>query len=151
MTQTKLQQGQSNKLIFYGVLLFLLGLLIALFIPMMANSRMGLSAHLEGVMNGMFLIILGLIWNKINLKERWSSSVYWLMLYSAFANFTAVSISAFTGAGKMMPIAGGAEGSYFLEGLISFLLISLAIAMIIALSIVLKGLYNHLNNSEESK
>ena len=150
MTQTKLQQSQSNKLIFCGVLLFLLGLLIALFIPMMANSRMGLSAHLEGVMNGMFLIILGQIWHKIKLNERWSSSVYWLMLYSAFANFTAVTISAITGAGKMMPIAGGVEGSSFLEGLISFLLISLALAIILALSIVLKGLYNHINNSEQS-
>lgn len=86
----------------------------------MANSRMGLSAHLEGVMNGMFLIILGQIWHKIKLNERWSSSVYWLMLYSAFANFTAVTISAITGVGKMMPIAGGVEGSTLLEGLISF-------------------------------
>ena len=44
----------------YGILLFFLGLVTGLVVPMLANPRMGLSSHLEGLMNGMFLIILGL-------------------------------------------------------------------------------------------
>lgn len=50
---------QAKQLIFLGLLLFLSGLLTGLIIPFFKNPRMGLSAHLEGVMNGMFLILLG--------------------------------------------------------------------------------------------
>lgn len=87
-------------LIFLGILLFLFGLLIAFFIPLMVNSRMGLSAHLEGTMNGIFLVILGIIWNKILLKDNWLVTAFWLTIHGSFANFIAVAIAAVTGAGK---------------------------------------------------
>jgi len=138
------KKWQSDWLLFLGVLLFLLGLLIGLFIPLMANSRMGLTAHLEGVMNGMFLVILGLIWHRIVINDKWLSYTFWLTLYGSFANFVAVSIAAMTGAGKMMPIAGGKEGTPIVEGLISFLLISLALAMIFVCVVVLTGLYRNI-------
>lgn len=48
------QNEQGNMLIFLGLLLFLLALIIGLFVQNMTNPRMALSAHLEGVMNGMF-------------------------------------------------------------------------------------------------
>jgi len=144
MENIKLKQGQSNWLLFLGVILFLLGLFIGLFIPIMINPRMGLTAHLEGVMNGMFLIILGLIWNRLIINDRWLFYTFWLTLYGSFANFVAVTISAITGAGKMMPIAGGKEGTAFIEVLISFLLSTLALAMIIVCVIILKGLYKNI-------
>lgn len=134
----------SDWLLFLGVLLFLLGLLIGLFIPMMTNPRMGLTAHLEGVMNGMFLVILGLIWNKLVINDRWLSYAFWLTLYGSFANFVAVTVAAITGAGKMMPIAGGKEGTTVIEGLISFLLITLALAMLFVCIVVLTGLYRYM-------
>jgi hydroxylaminobenzene mutase len=134
----------AEWLLFLGILLFLFGLLIGLLIPLMTNPRMGLTAHLEGVMNGMFLIILGLIWNKLFLKDKWLTVAFGLTVYGAFANFVAVTIAAITGAGKMMPIAGGKEGTLFVEGLISFLLLSLAIAMIVVCCLVLTGLYNYM-------
>ena len=137
----------AEWLLFLGILLFLFGLLIGLFIPIMTNPRMGLSAHLEGTMNGMFLVILGLIWSKLLLKEKWLTTAFWLCIYGSFANFIAVTIGAITGAGKMMPIAGGKEGTWVLEGLISFLLISLALAMIIVCFIVLAGLYKNIKQS----
>ena len=39
---------------------FFLGLLSGFAIPVMSNSRMGLSSHPEGVMNGTFLMVIGL-------------------------------------------------------------------------------------------
>lgn len=133
----------SGWLLFNGVLLFLFGLLIGLCIPFLANERMGLSAHLEGIMNGMFMMLLGIIWNKLLLKEKWLTLAFRLTIYGSFANFLAVSIAAFTGAGKMMPIAGGKEGDTIVEGLISFLLISLSLVMIAVCCIVLTGLYKY--------
>ncbi|KAF0128400.1 MAG: putative hydroxylaminobenzene mutase [Bacteroidetes bacterium] len=147
MKYTKSKRLQSNRLLFLGVLLILLGLFIGLFIPMMTNPRMGLTAHLEGVMNGMLLVILGLIWNRIILNDRWLTYTFWLTLYGSFANFVAVFIAALTGAGKMMPIAGGKEGTAVIEGLISFLLITLALAMIFVCIVILTGLYRNLNQA----
>lgn len=132
---------RADRLLFMGILLFLLGLLIGLFIPLFQNPRMGLSAHLEGLMNGLFLVALGLIWNKLSLSDRSLSATYWLTVYGAFANLTAVTLAAITGAGRMMPIAGGQEGPFLIETVISFLLVSLSLAMIGAVSLVLMGLY----------
>jgi hydroxylaminobenzene mutase len=136
----------ADWLIFLGILLFLFGLLIAFFIPVMINPRMGLSAHLEGIMNGIFLVLLGLIWSKILLQTNWLTAVFWLTIYGSFANFVSVTISALTGAGKMMPIAGGIKGASLVEGLISFLLISLSLAMAVVCVIVLTGLYKFIKH-----
>lgn len=136
---------QSNWLIFLGVLLFLIGIILGIFIPLLTNPRMGLSAHLEGIMNGMFLILLGLIWGKLVLSEKWLSTVFWLTLYGTFANFIAVTIAAITGFGKMMPLAGGKDGNTIVEVIISFLLITLALSMLFISIIVLKGLYKNIH------
>jgi hydroxylaminobenzene mutase len=126
--------------------LFLFGLVVALGIPQMANPRMGLSAHLEGTMNGMFLIILGLVWSKLVLNETWLRITFWLTIYGSFANFAAVTISAITGAGKLMPIAGGQEGTPAVEAIVSLLLITLSLAMIAVGVLVLVGLYRNIRS-----
>jgi len=59
------QAKQANRLIFLGLMLFLLGLTVGLFVQNMKNPRVTLSAHLQGVMNGMFLMIPGLIWKRL--------------------------------------------------------------------------------------
>lgn len=64
---------------------------------MMANPRMGLSAHLEGTMNGMFLVLLGLLWHKLALKDKWLTTIFWLFIYGSFANFAAATIASITG------------------------------------------------------
>jgi hydroxylaminobenzene mutase len=143
------KKWQSDRLLFFGILLFLFGLLLGLFIPIMKNPRMGLSAHLEGIMNGIFVVILGLIWNKLVLNYKWLTFAFWLAIYGSFANFVAVSVAAMTGAGKMMPIAGGKEGTSVVEGLISFLLISLALAMVFVCLIVLTGFLKYMKEPSD--
>ncbi len=134
----------ENRLFFWGITLFLLGLLAGLGMPLYANTRMGLSAHLEGVLNGIFLMILGLIWTKIKLSAKQLSIVYVLSLYAGFANFGAVTIGAITGGGKMMPIANGQDKGVITEGIISFLLITLTIALLIACLLIMTGLYKNM-------
>ncbi len=111
---------------------------------MMSNLRIGLSAHLGGTMNGMLVIILGLIWHKILLHKKWLTLSFWLSIYGSFANFLAVLIGAITGAGKMMPIAGGIEGTALIEGFISFLHVSLSLVMIFVGVVVLIGLFKNI-------
>lgn len=144
------RSNQASRLIFVGILLFALGLFVGLFIPLMANPRMGLSAHLEGIMNGIFITVLGLIWNRIELSVKWLSVTFWLIIYGTFANFVAVLLAAFTGAGKMMPIAQGQEKGPVLEGIISFLLVSLALVILLACVLILVGLYRRLKQKRET-
>jgi len=54
-------QTADRRLTWHGVFLFLIGLVTGLQERRFKNMRMALSAHLEGVMNGTFLIALGAI------------------------------------------------------------------------------------------
>jgi hydroxylaminobenzene mutase len=145
------KKHQSDKLLFWGMFLFFLGLVVGLFIPILANPRMGLTTHLEGVINGIFLIVLGLIWSKLELSKRWLSLAFRLTFYGAFANFIAVLIASITGSGKMMPLAGGQEGTPLIEGIITFLLISLSVAMLAVCVILLTGLYKYINSRKNNE
>jgi len=48
----------KRQLMWYGMFLFLLGLVTGLVEQRFTNVRMGLSAHLEGVINGIFWLRL---------------------------------------------------------------------------------------------
>lgn len=148
MEKSNLKKYQSNKLIFLGVLLFLLGLIVGLIVPILANPRMGVSSHIEGVLNGMFLIILALIWHKIDLSDRWLKITFWLVVYGTFANFIGILIAAIFNGGKMLGImANGQEGSPIVEGVITFSLISLSIAMIVVCATILIGLRRNMKSN----
>jgi hydroxylaminobenzene mutase len=58
-----------RRLIWHGMCLFLLGLLTGFMEARVTNPRMGLAAHLEGVMNGTFLIALGAVWMEVRDTE----------------------------------------------------------------------------------
>ena len=131
----------GHRLLQLGTLLFLLGLLTGFAVPMLANPRMGLSSHLEGILNGMFLVLLGLVWPKLRLPRIWLNTTFWLALYGTFANWGATLLAAYWGAGASMPLAaGGFQGSPHQEAIINFLLYSLSFAMVAVCVIVLWGL-----------
>jgi hydroxylaminobenzene mutase len=104
----------SHRLIQLGFLLFLVGLLTGFVVPVLANPRMGLSSHLEGVLNGIFLIVLGLVWSRLDLGEVMKATTFWLSMYGTFANWAATLLAAIWGAGlSSMPIAAGIhQGTY---------------------------------------
>ena len=124
-----------------GIALFLLGMLTGFIVPKFKNPRMGLSSHMEGVLNGMFLIALGLLWSRLNLSGAMLSLAFWLAIYGTFANWFATLLAALWGAGSMMPIAAqGHESSPAREAAIKFLLGTLSLAMVAVCALVLVGL-----------
>jgi len=150
MEKSLLIENQGNKLIFYGILLFFFGLIVGLFVPLMANPRMGVSSHLEGIMNGIFLVVLGLIWGKIKLSDKWLKITFWLSVYGTFANWFGILFAGIFNAGKLLNIAAnGQEGSAVEEAIVNFFLFSLSIAMIIICIAVLIGLKRNMKNSPE--
>jgi hydroxylaminobenzene mutase len=149
MGNITLQKNQSDKLIFLGVLLFFLCLVVGLFVPVLANPRMGLSSHLEGVMNGIFLMVLGLIWNKVALSDKWLKITFWLAIYGTFVNWLGVLIAAIFNAGKMMGVAAqGQQGPPLAEGIVTFSLISLSFSMLIICITILIGLNRNMKHKD---
>lgn len=141
MTQD-LSEILGRRLVWFGILLFLLGLVTGLATGAMANPRLGLSSHLEGVMNGMFLVILGLVWPKLVLSDRMLKVGFGLALFGTYVNWATTLLAGLWGAGSaLMPIAGGGKsGTAFQEAVVSTGLITLAVAMIAACIVVLWGL-----------
>lgn len=133
---------QGHWLLQAGITLFLLGLITGLFSGMLANPRMGLTSHLEGVMNGPFLIVLGLMWPRLRLGARALTVAFWMALYGTYVNWATTLYGAAAGAGeKMAPITGkGFTGTSFEEGVVAFGFISLSIAIIPLCFMVLYGL-----------
>jgi (hydroxyamino)benzene mutase len=132
----------GHRLLQLGTLLFLLGLLTGFAIPLLANPRMGLTSHLEGVMNGTFLLVVGLLWPRLRLSPLAQVALFWLAVYGTFANWATTLLAAAWGAGaSMMPIAGnGLLGSSAQEATIAALLLSLGVAIVAACGTVLWGL-----------
>lgn len=136
------QSATAHRLLQLGVLLFLVGLVVGLTLPVLANPRMGLASHMEGVMNGLFLIALGLVWPRLTSSPSMQRLTFALAVYGTFANLVATFLAAAWGAGApMMPIAaGGYAGSSTQELVIRVLLVSLALADMAACVLVLMGL-----------
>lgn len=131
-----------------GILLFLLGLLTGLIVPLLTNARMGLSAHLEGVLNGMFLILLGLLWPEIRLSAKAATSLHRLVLFGTYANWIVTLLAAVFGTSRLTPIAGaGFSGATWQEVLVGLGQASLALAMIASCVLLLRGL-RRLSNSD---
>lgn len=125
-----------------GLVLFLLGLLTGLAVPALKNPRMALSSHLEALLNGIFLVVLGLLWPHLHLSPAWGVAAVALVAYAGYANWLATLLAAAWGAGRRFaPIAtGDHESSAGKEGFVSFLLISLSLAILAGVVIVIAGL-----------
>jgi hydroxylaminobenzene mutase len=134
-------QGRKRQLLWHGTLLFLLGLIVGFVEQKFANPRMGLAAHLEGLMNGTFLIALGAIWAEIKLSAPLQETAYWSVLYGAYGNWLITGLAAVFGTAAMTPItAAGHRGQPWQEHLVTFGFASVGIAIVIAVTVILWGL-----------
>ena len=98
----------KRRLIWHGIFLFLLGLLTGFVVQQFKNPRMGLAAHLEGVMNGTFLIALGAAWAHVRLSPRLETAAYWSGLYATYGNWLTTTLAAIFG--YSVPHAYGRDG-----------------------------------------
>ena len=131
----------NRQLMFYGIFLFLLGLITGLMEQRFTNMRMGVSAHLEGVMNGTFLIALGAIWTEVRLPPPAKATAYWTALYGTYINWLTTTFAAVFGTAASNPISSaGHHGQPWQENLAAAGFLSLAIAIIVASLLVLWGL-----------
>ena len=141
MNQEDIWTQAQQRLVIAGVLLFLVGLLTGFVIPLMENPRVGLSSHLEGVLNGVFLLALAAVWRRIGLHGYRHHAALWLAIFAAFANWLATFLAGIWGTGAMMPIAASGHTSTAIhETIVSVLLMSLSLAMVAACALMLWAL-----------
>ena len=131
----------KRRVIWHGMFLFLLGLVTGLVEQQFANVRMGLAAHLEGVMNGTFLIALGAAWNEVRLSPGWKAAAFWGALYGTYANWAVTTLAAVFGTGAMSPIsAPGRSAAAWQEQIVTLGFMSVAIVIIATVILLLFGL-----------
>lgn len=133
--------GSKRRLIWHGMFLFLLGLLTGFVETKFTNPRMGLAAHLEGVMNGTFLIALGAVWAEVRLSLKLKSAAYWLALYGAYVNWATTALAAAWGVGALSPITGaGHHALAWQETFVTAVFMSVGLAIVGSSVLVLWGL-----------
>lgn len=134
-----------DRLVASGLLLFFLSLLTGLLLAagpsFVANPRGVLAGHLEAAMNGMFLMVVGLFFSRLRLSDTAARICHGTLLYGAFANWVFTTLSGVLGTSEATPIAGaGYHAGPVVEQLITVGLVSVALSMVVAVSLLLAGL-----------
>ena len=133
---------QARRLLQFGVLLLLLSLLSGLMIGALAVPRLGVASHVNGILGGLFLVVLGLVWPHLRLGTRAANLAFWLAPYSFFMGWLMPLLGGVWGAGStMLPIAGAAaRGTPFQEGLIATGLTTAGVAVVTLCVLLFLGL-----------
>lgn len=133
-------QDRGRALLWHGMALFLLGLVTGLVLPALRNPRMGLAAHLEGVMNGTFLLALGAAWSKVRLSEKQCAVAFWAALVGTYGNWAVTLIAAALGTSAMTPLASaGFSAPRWQEAVITFGFVAVGISILVASVLLLFG------------
>lgn len=109
---------REQRLLRHGFALFMLGLLSGLVAYGLANPRMGVAAHVEGVVNAIFLMVLGVAWPRLGLHGRAATWAYWAGIVGAYANWLVPLFSAVVGASQPRLAGAGFQASAWAEGLL---------------------------------
>jgi hydroxylaminobenzene mutase len=131
----------SRRLKLLGMFLFLLGLITGFLMMNIKNPKMGLAAHMEGVMNGTFLIAVGLIWSELKLNDKLKTAAYGTLIYGTFVNWFVTLLSAYFGTSKMTPISGqGFVGTDLQENIVRVGYITVGLTMVFSIIVMTYGL-----------
>ena len=134
-------KNANRRLMWHGMFLFLLGLLTGFAETHFTNLRMGLAAHLEGVMNGTFLLALGAVWTEVRLLPVAEAIAFWTALYGTYANWLLTTLAAVFGTAALSPLtAAGHSGQPWQENLIKAGFMSVGVVIVASSVIVLWGL-----------
>jgi hydroxylaminobenzene mutase len=133
---------QGRQLLQIGILLFLFTSFEGFVIPYFAAPRLGLSVHTLSALEGVLLLVLGLMWPRLTLGATASRVAFGFLTYSALAIIVAYLLAAMWGAGNTtIPMAAGsAHGSAVQELTITVVAYSSAPTGIIAFALILFGL-----------
>ncbi|HEY8152759.1 MAG TPA: hydrogenase [Myxococcota bacterium] len=132
---------REQRLLRHGFALYLLGLLTGLAAYALENPRMGVAAHVEGVVNAIFLIVLGVAWPRLGLEGRAATCAYATGVVGAYANWGIPLFSAIVGASQPILAGAGFEASPWAETILRISPIGGVVAPLLCAALVLWGLH----------
>lgn len=135
--------SRDRRLMAHGFLIFALAIWVGLLAHWMANPRMGLAAHLEGLLNGMMLVLLGLVWKRLALGPRALTTTAWMLVIGSYTTLIMHVLAAvWPGGDFWMPIAaGGRNGAFWLETLVTTGVVIIGATLIPGSALVVLGLW----------
>lgn len=122
---------QDASLVRAGFVLFTLALLTGFAIPAFLNPKMGLAAHVTGVLNALVLMALGLAWGLAAFTPLQAKLTRGAFLYAAYANWISSCLAAAWGTNRLTPLSAvgfGAEA--WKETVVQALQVSLSLAIL---------------------
>jgi hydroxylaminobenzene mutase len=131
---------RERRLLTHGFVLFLLALFTGLAAYGLTNPRMAVAAHVEGVVNGLFLMVLGLAWSRLGLSPGAEAWAYWAGVVGAYANWAIPLFSAAVGASQPRLAGAGFEAAPWAEALLRASPVAGVLAPILCTLFVLWGL-----------
>jgi hydroxylaminobenzene mutase len=135
-------ENRRRHLFSAGILLFLLALVTGMIFPSLANPRMGLSAHLVGLLGGLFLVALGVIWPEKDLPRPFDTAAFCLVIFGTYTNLCITFLAAAFATNRLTPLAGsGHLALAWQENIVTFGLVLSSVAMVTVCVLVLWGLY----------
>lgn len=133
-------ENAQRRLMWHGMFLFLLGLLSGFAESSFTNVRMGLAAHLQGVINGIFLLALGSAWIKLQLSNGMERLAFWATLYGTYVNWLVTTLSAVFGTKALSPLTGTSQGGRpWQETMMTAGFMSVGLAIVGATALLLWG------------
>jgi hydroxylaminobenzene mutase len=131
----------DRSIVRHGFILIAAALLSGFVIPAARIPRLALSAHSIGVLSGVLLIAVGVVWSQFALSERQARAMSWAWLYSSYVNWFAILLGAILGTGRMTPVASaGAVGSPAAEAAVSIMLVTVGLVSLVAVGLALWGM-----------
>ena len=131
----------DRMLVRAGFVLVCLALVTGFAIPEFTNPRMGLAAHVTGVLNALLLIAVGLSWNLLLLSPGLQSLTRGLFLFATFTNWAGSCLAAAWGTSRLTPLtSAGHSAQGWQETLVQSLQISVALSALTASILVVYAL-----------
>ena len=123
-------QDTGRRLVWHGVLTFLIGLIVGAIVQQFTNPRMALAAHVGAITSGTFLIAIGLVWRAIPPVGP-ALAMFGLGLYGSYGATAGLVLAAIFGTSSMTPIAGaGHAGAGWQEALVNATFATSSLAML---------------------
>lgn len=94
-----------SRLILHGMMLFVLGLITKLIMYLLINPRMAIASHLVALMAGLFLLLVGVLWDSMDLPRRVQGPASVLFLFSTYTAWGSMFVSALFGCSRSTPFA----------------------------------------------
>jgi (hydroxyamino)benzene mutase len=133
---------RDRRLFSQGFLLILFGLVIASVSKFLPNPRMALATHLEALLLGMLLLLIGLLWHRFSLPTWTRNLLGWMPIVGAHASlYVHFFATVFPSGNRWMPIAAqGHVGTFLEEMIITAGILTIGVTMFISVAIALWGM-----------